>query len=86
MLDPNLHPINVLPFSLDGVDGVPFSLGGFDWNIDLVYAPFDRGVVVAGKGTVRGLMTILRIGYPSPIGSFPGHCLPLKVTYWDYSF
>ncbi len=72
MFDPNLHPINVPPLLLDGV------LGGFDWNFDLIVAPFDRGVAVAGKRTSRGLMMIPGVGYPSPIGPFPGHCLPLK--------
>ncbi len=72
MLDPNLHPINVLPLLLDGV------LGGFDWNFDLVFVSFDRGVVVAGKRTSRGLMMIPVIGYPSPIGPFLCHCLSLK--------
>ncbi len=48
MLDPNIHPKNVLPLSRDGV------LGVFDWNFDLVFAPFVRGVVVAGKRTSRG--------------------------------
>ncbi len=72
MLDSNLHLINVLPWSLDGV------LGGFDWTFDLVFAPFDQGVVDAGKRTSGGLTMILVIGYPSPIGPFPGHCPLLR--------
>ncbi len=72
MLDPNLHPINVLPCLLDGV------LGDFDWNFDLVFAPFDRGAVVAGKRISRGLVMIPGVGYPFPIGLFLDHCLQLK--------
>ncbi len=72
MLDPNLHPINVPPWLLDGV------LGGFDWNFDTIFAPFDRGAVVAGKRISRGLMKIPGVGYSFPTGLFPDHCLPLK--------
>jgi hypothetical protein len=72
MLDPNLHPINVLPWLLDGVPS------GFDWNFDPISAPFDRGAVVAEKRTFRGLLTIPGVGCPSPIGLFLDHCLPLK--------
>ncbi len=70
MLDPNLHPKNVPPLSVDGV------LGGFDWNFDLVFALLDRGTVAVGKRTSRGLMMTPGIVYPSPTGPF--HCLPLK--------